>query len=104
MKNLSSTVQAIGIAWYREADYERLRSIFIDSHALPDTFEKWQQKAEQIRKTQIQQGRIVIQAYIDPDTFPAWCAARGHKVDASGRMAFANAEAYRIVTEKNRQA
>ena len=95
----TQTIQAIGIPWYREADYQQLRALFADGHLLPATFENWQQKAEHLRKSQIQQGRIVVQAQIDPGTFPAWCAARGHNVDASGRVAFANTEAARIARQ-----
>lgn len=87
----------LGIAWYRnEADYKRCLALFIDRHVLPATFLEWQKKADQLRKTEMAQGRVVIPAYIDPDTFADWCRARGLNVDAKGRMAFGNAEAVRI--------
>lgn len=97
-------VQAIGMVWYREADYERLMSLFTDSHKLHRTFLQWQDGAEQGRKRYVRQGYIVVKAYIDPDTFPAWCTAHGCGLDAQGRMDFANAEAYRVVMESQRHS
>ena len=87
----------IGMVWYRnESDFERCREIFIDRDKLPITFLSWQNQAEQGRKVQIGKGLVVVCAYIDPNTFPAWCMERGHNVDAAGRMAFASFEALRI--------
>lgn len=92
-------VQVIGFAWYKEADYQRLKAMFIDGNKLPATFLQWQDQAEQVFKRYFRQGKVCIKAYIDPDTFPAWCAARGLNIDAKARMEFANTEAYRIAME-----
>jgi hypothetical protein len=95
-------IQALGIPWYREADYERLRSLFIDGDKLPRTFLQWQDKVEELRKRQVRQGMTVVKAYIDPDSFPAWCIANETSLDASGRMKFANAEAYRVIMDSQK--
>jgi hypothetical protein len=87
-------MRAIGICWYEEADYERLKAIFVDGAQLPRTFQEWQQKAEQLRQSRIAQGEVVVKAYIDPDSFPSWCAARGLDVNASSRMHYANTVAH----------
>ena len=102
MTNLPAQVQAIGMVWYKESDYDRLKAMFIDGQVLPRSFLQWQDLAEQGRKRLVRQGHIVVKAYIDPDTFPDWCIQQGHKLDASGRNAFGNAEAYRIVMESQR--
>ncbi|MCA8260837.1 hypothetical protein LGM79_09945 [Burkholderia multivorans] len=94
-------VQAVGIAWYKESDYDRCKALFVDGHKLPVSFLQWKDQAEQIRKRFVREGKVVVQAYIDPDTFSAWCASNGYDVDARGRMAFANAEAYRVVMKAN---
>lgn len=104
MENSSTRpVQAIGIPWYKEADYDRLKALFVDGNKFPPTFLMWQDKAEQNRKRQTRSGATVVKAYIDPDTFPAWCSARGLSLDSKGRTAFANAEAFRVAVEMQRQ-
>ncbi|SDH41433.1 MULTISPECIES: hypothetical protein [unclassified Duganella] len=89
-------VQAIALVWYHEKNYDQLKAMFEDGDNLPRTFLQWQDKAEQGRKKFSREGKKVIKAYIDPETFPKWCAANGHRIDAAGRTAFANAEAYRV--------
>jgi hypothetical protein len=99
---MSLQIEALGMVWYKESDYDRCKALFTDGHKLPLSFLQWKDQAEQGRKRFIRAGKVVVQAYIDPDTFPNWCAANSQNVDASGRMAFANAEAYRVIMERNK--
>ena len=92
-------IQAVAMVWYHEADYDRLMALFVDGAKLHRTFLQWQDQAEQGRKRLLRQGKVVVKAHIDPATFPEWCRANGHKLDASGRMAFANLEAVRVVRQ-----
>ena len=87
---MKQQVKYAAMSWYHRDDYEKLRSIFTDSHVLPKTFEKWLQLAEDGFKNFTRQGLVVEKVYIDPDTFPAWCNARGLNVDAKARVKFAN--------------
>ncbi|MGZ5861471.1 MAG: hypothetical protein ACXWI5_11665 [Croceibacterium sp.] len=68
-------VRAIGIAWMREEDYPALVRIFEDGHMF-DSWEQWNERAEATEKKFQGDGVIVLRAYLDPATFPAWCAAR----------------------------
>lgn len=95
--SIPGQVRGIGLVWYREADYDRLKAMFIDGDKLPRSFLQWQDQAEQLRKRCVREGALVVKAYVDPDTFPAWCQAHGANLDSSGRNAFANAEAYRVL-------
>ncbi|MDR5815823.1 hypothetical protein QCE62_19740 [Caballeronia sp. LZ033] len=83
----------IGLAWYREADYDRLKTVFTDGHALPATYVEWLKKAEKIRNARVSKGDVVVKAYIDPDRFSEWCHIHRKNVDASGRTHFAIAVA-----------
>lgn len=101
---MDSNIQAIGMVWYKEADYLQILQLLSDAHLLPRTFLQWQDKAEQGRKRYLRAGHIVVKAYIDPNTFPAWCNSRGLNIDAHARTEFANAEAARILTEANQHS
>lgn len=104
MMKLPTQVQVVGMVWYNEADYDRLKAMFIDGNVLPRTFLQWQDLAEQGRKRLVRQGHMVVKAHIDPNTFPDWCVKHGHKLDSNGRNAFGNAEAARIFLESQRNS
>jgi hypothetical protein len=82
----------IGIAWYKdESVYRRARAVFADAQNMPATYEDWKTLVERELALIKEGGNIAIRADIDPETLPAWCAARGYKADAQGRTAFVNA-------------
>ena len=77
------------MVWYREEDWDTLKTLFADSHLLPSTYADWLGRAEEM-KTRVQaDGDIVIKVYIDPETFPAWCAQKGLPMDAEARSQLA---------------
>jgi hypothetical protein len=80
-------VRAIGIPWMREEDYPALIRIFEDGHMF-DSWEQWSQRAETTEKQFQSEGVIVLRAYLDPATFPAWCAARNISPGREARTQF----------------
>jgi hypothetical protein len=94
-------LQYVGIAWYRKENWEKLLEIFEDAHVLPSTYNQWLKQAEDILRREESLGRIVEKAYIDPETFPAWCRERGLNVDAKARMEFGNDFVARKYLRKN---
>ncbi|MCU7839752.1 MAG: hypothetical protein KZQ94_10300 [Candidatus Thiodiazotropha sp. (ex Troendleina suluensis)] len=95
---MANIVRAFGFAWFRREDYNRCLKIFIDSKVLPSQFDKWLKLANRALDDCKRQGNIAEKVYIDPDTFPAWCASRGLDVDAKARMAYAS----EVVAQKYR--
>ena len=91
-------ISAVGIAWYRSPeDYDSLRAVFTDSDTLPDTYDDWLAKAEQLEKQiKAQHGRP-IRAYIDPVNFPKWCKENGYDLNSQGRSEFGNSQAAKVI-------
>jgi len=87
---MNPKIKYAGLVWYRREDYEKLKSVFSDSHVLPETFDKWLQRAENGFSDATSKGHTVVKVYIDPETFPAWCRQRSLDVNAKARVAFAN--------------
>lgn len=83
-------VAAVGVAWYRREDYDRLKAMFSDGIKLADTFDEWLATAQSLCDKLISEGHVVEKAYIDPEAFPQWCRANGKVLDSTGRMAYAN--------------
>jgi hypothetical protein len=85
----SGPVQGVGIVWYRREDYARLKQMFPDGDRLPETFEGWCEKLKEVRDVLTSRGILLRRVYLDPENFPAWCEARGLKMDAQARTKYA---------------
>ena len=86
---VTKRIDAVGIPWYREADWDAIKGVMVDAHKLHPRYQDWLEAAEKVENHARQSGRIVERAYIDPAEFPGWCALRGLDVDADGRQRFA---------------
>ncbi len=82
-------VRVTGIFWYRSReDYDRLKAMSKDGWKLPDTFDDWLQSAQNVLEELTSEGLVVEKAYVDPDTFPEWCRARGLEMDTKARLEY----------------
>lgn len=95
MSKSDPNLGAVGIAWYREADYARLRAMFEDGDVLHDTWEEWLKTANDTVAVLERDEAIVERVIIEPDEFLAWCTARGMPLNAKTRGTFAGEFVYR---------
>ncbi|SEM62319.1 hypothetical protein SAMN05192583_0868 [Sphingomonas gellani] len=91
-------VDALGIAWYKRADYSRILEVMEDSDKLPITFDRWQSQAEGLETGFKKRGVPTFRAHIDPEHFVAWCADRGLNVDAEARQRWGSELAHQRLT------
>lgn len=79
---------AVGAYWIKEEDYPALLGIFDDGHKMPPTWAEWRKMAEEMEHGLKAYGHVVMRVYIDPRTFPGWCAAHGKAPGREARKAF----------------
>jgi hypothetical protein len=92
---------AVGAYWITEEDYPALLKLFDDSDKMPPSWKGWLKMAEEMEQGLKAYGHVVLRVYIDPATFPDWCAAHGTSPGSAGRRKFVAA----AVTERyGRQA
>jgi len=87
---------AVGIPWCRQKDYDAFCAIFEDRRDLPVSWYEFVQRAHEAEKLQRAQGGVAERVFIDPNTFPNWCAENGYRANANARATFAN----RIATSR----
>jgi hypothetical protein len=80
----------VGFPWFHRKDYEELLKIFIDSDLMPKAYDEWILLAEEGLDRLIKDGLTVKKVNINPETFPAWCEAKGLNIDAKARIIFAD--------------
>ncbi len=81
------SVQAM--VWYKEEHWDTLKAMFADGDMLPLSFSDWHTRAEAMKKEVEAAGDAVIKVYIDPETFPAWCEAKGLPMNSEARAQLA---------------
>lgn len=93
---MQQPVQAIGMAWFEEDDYEAFRSVLPDRnwHA---TFSAWEAAANQGFERLKHQGVRAIKAKAHSADFVAWCRHTGRDVNTQALLDFANEAAYREI-------
>jgi hypothetical protein len=82
----------LGIAWYKEAQWDRLREVCTDGDSLEVTFEQWFANATKTipilaRKAGLPLSSIV-KVVVDVDEFLAWCKVRQCEPDGSARVCY----------------
>jgi hypothetical protein len=77
------------MVWYREEHYAALLELFDDSDLLPPTYGDWLARAEEKKAEVEARGDQVIKVFIDPETFPEWCAKKNLAKDANARAELA---------------
>jgi hypothetical protein len=92
---------AVGAFWIKEKDYPALLQLFDDGDKMPPGWKEWLKMAEEMEQGLKAYGHAVLRVYIDPITFPDWCAAHATSPGSAGRRKFVAA----AVTERyGRQA
>jgi hypothetical protein len=71
-------------------------NIFDSGSKMPPTWKEWLKMAEEVERGLKAFGHVVMRVYIDPTTFPDWCAAHGTSPGGEGRKRFVAA----AVTER----
>lgn len=77
------------MVWYKEEHYQQLLALFDDAELLPRTYADWLDRALSKKAEVEAAGDQVMKVYIDPETFPAWCAERNLPKDANSRAELA---------------
>ena len=79
---------AVGAYWIKEVDYPALLQLFDDGDKMLPSWKEWLKVAEEMEQGLKAYGHVVLRVYIDPATFPGWCAAHGASPSSAGRRKF----------------
>lgn len=92
---MARTIRAIGVAWFRAEDYERIREIS-DDEMIPD-FAEWEAKMLELLARPRPAGATLEKVIIDPDELLTFARLHhGGKIDTKIRSEFAA----RLVAQK----
>jgi hypothetical protein len=87
--NESEQKLVVGFAWYRPAQWQRVRDISSDADDLEDTYEGWLRLAEQKLAELRAAGLHVEKVDVDSERLIIWCSERGLEINAQARSSYA---------------
>lgn len=86
---MSKELRITGIPWYRQEDFETLKSQFVDGKNLHKTWEDWRNACVTHVAKLERDGLIIERVIIDPIEFMAWCNDNAIAQNSSARGRFA---------------
>jgi hypothetical protein len=91
---------AVGVAWYRPEQWERLREISVDKDILEETHAEWVQNAEKAVQDLRQQGMKPVKVDVDVEELLRWCENQHIAVNGEARSQYAAAKVGEILSKK----
>ncbi len=83
-------VDAIGVLWYSESDYQDFMAVFQDAGNMPSTYSDWLRIAEQQEASLKAAGSNVVRIETDVNRLVDWCRSNGYaEIDSNARGHFA---------------
>jgi hypothetical protein len=79
---------AVGAYWIKEEDYPALLQLVDDGDKMPPSWKEWLKVAQEMEQGLKAYGHVVLRVYIDPATFPDWCAGHSTNPGSAGRRKF----------------
>ena len=83
------------IAWFNEAEWQKLKTVAEDADKLDDTYDEWLESVEKLEAQMHQKGEHAHRISIEVDTLARWCAARKRPLNGEARADYAAAVARR---------
>jgi hypothetical protein len=78
----------VGVAWYSEIEWAKLKRLAADPEILEDTYEEWCRVYENAVKTIEGEGTRCVPVEVVIDRVAQWCSERGRPLDGSARAEF----------------
>ncbi len=79
----------VGVAWYAEAEWQRLRQVAADPEVLEATYADWLKVVEKSLRELAASGVVAERVDVTVAELQQWCEQEGCRLDASARSAFA---------------
>lgn len=87
---MAAPIRAVGVAWFRREDYQRIREISHDE--MIPTYDEWEAKMTRMLASRQAPGIVLEKVIVDPDELLAFAQRfHGGKIDTKVRGQFAAA-------------
>lgn len=92
-------VTHMGLPWYEAESYEQVIAVMEDRDRLHPSYTQWLQDARKTEERARREGFMALRAVLRLPDFINHCRTHGQRVDASGRIHYANFIAAQVQRE-----
>jgi hypothetical protein len=78
----------VGIVWYTEEEWSKMKAISSDSEIFDDSFKEWEEMAIKTLTDMKATGIVGTKVLIKADEFIVWCKIHSLQSDASSRSKY----------------
>lgn len=78
----------IGIVWYTEEEWRKMKAISSDSEIFEDSFKEWEEMAIKTIVDMKANGIVGTKVFIKSDEFIVWCKIHSLPKDAASRSKY----------------
>ena len=89
----------IGVAFYSETEWDRLRELAPDPEVLEETYAEWRKVYEEGVRKLAASGLVTEPVEVSVDDLQAWCADRKRPLDGKARAEFVS----QLVMQRSKQ-
>jgi hypothetical protein len=83
-----SQAMIVGLTWYTEETWEKVRETATDPECFESSFEKWKAIAVKAQREFLRSGVRALECKIVPEDFFAWCVLHGQENNSTSRAEF----------------
>lgn len=86
-KNRSQSL-VVGVTWYTEETWARVKATATDPECFEDSFEQWKATAVAARREFQRSGIVALECLIDPEEFADWSRTNDQPNNAAARAEY----------------
>ena len=79
----------VGVAWFDEVEWEKLRQVTADAEDLGASYQDWCAQAEETIARVASEGHQIEKVPIQVEQLLGWCVAEGRPLDQAARAEYA---------------
>ena len=79
----------IGVCWYKEEQWERLKEIVVDPENIEETYQQWRKDAEKTLIELKANGVNIKKVSVDTEEMLIWANEQGRPLDGEARSEYA---------------
>ncbi len=86
--NRQNVSENVGLVWYSEDEWKKMKEVSVDSERLENSFKEWEKMALKTLNEMSAVGLRGKKVYVKTDEFILWCKIKSFPLDRASRSKY----------------